>query len=496
MNRVTAVLTYREEPGFLETVRQLAASAPVGRIVLLHRGEAPPVPAPPCEFLAAGSLAEGATWQALLERVRRGFLLVVHDAGGVVLGPRSAARLAEAARTAGAGMVYGDYGERAADGAVRLHPVNPFQLGSLRDDFAFGPLELFDVSALRKAARRFSAAPTFRYAGLYDLRLKVSLVAPLFHLPEPLCTVPQGGTARPDLFAYVDPRQEAVQQEMETAVTAHLRRLGAWVEPPFAACPADRRDTFPVEASVVIPVRNRAATVADAVQSALSQHTDFPFSVIVVDNHSTDGTTRILAGLARDSRVIHMIPARTDLGIGGCWNEAVFSPACGRWAVQLDSDDLYAGPDTLQRLVDLLRRGRCAMAVGAYTVVDENLRPIPPGLVAHREWTDANGPNNALRVNGLGAPRAFATGVLRRIGFPNVSYGEDYAVALRISRRYRVGRIYDSMYLCRRWAGNTDASLSVEAQNRNDAYKDTLRSLEIMARQEENRRADGRGRKR
>jgi glycosyltransferase involved in cell wall biosynthesis len=279
---------------------------------------------------------------------------------------------------------------------------------------------------------------------------------------------------------------------MEAMATAHLKRVGAWLAPVFRdVLPAN--DRFPVEASVVIPVRNRARTVADAAKSALEQRTDFPFNVIVVDNHSTDGTTAILADLAgRHPALKHLVPERSDLSIGGCWNEAIASDACGRFAVQLDSDDLYRGEEVLQRIVDLLRRGNCAMVVGAYTIVDRNLREIPPGLIDHREWTDDNGRNNALRINGLGAPRAFSTAILRRCGFPNVGYGEDYAVALRLSREYRIGRIYESLYLCRRWEGNTDAALSIDQANRHDAYKDRLRTIEIHARQRQNGARGGR----
>jgi glycosyltransferase involved in cell wall biosynthesis len=273
---------------------------------------------------------------------------------------------------------------------------------------------------------------------------------------------------------------------MEATTTAHLKRIGAWLAPSFRDVPHSNL-SFPVEASVVIPVRNRVRTVTDAVESALAQRTDFPFNLLVVNNHSTDGTTAILSDLAgRHPALKHIIPKRRDLSIGGCWNEAIFSEACGRYAVQLDSDDLYAGKDALGRLVDILRRGNCAMAVGSYTLVDENLCEIPPGLINHREWTDENGRNNALRINGLGAPRAFDTAILRRIGFPNVGYGEDYAVALRLSREYRIGRIYDSLYFCRRWKGNTDAALTIEQANRHDAYKDRLRTIEIRARRRQN----------
>jgi len=268
---------------------------------------------------------------------------------------------------------------------------------------------------------------------------------------------------------------------MERLATEHLKRIGAYLEPRFDPVPT-ASEAFPVKESVVIPVRNRERTVLEAVRSAAGQKTDFDFNVIVIDNHSTDKTTEILRDI-RDPHVIHIIPRRHDLGIGGCWNEAIYSPHCGRYAVQLDSDDLYINDGVLARIVGELERGPYAMVVGSYTIVDFSLKEIPPGLIDHREWTRENGRNNALRINGLGAPRAFDTAILRRSGgFPNVSYGEDYAVALRISRDFEIGRIYDSVYLCRRWEGNTDSALPPETTNRYDAYKDWLRTVEIAAR--------------
>ena len=270
---------------------------------------------------------------------------------------------------------------------------------------------------------------------------------------------------------------------MERVATAHLKRIGAWLEPRFESIPSSPSSggPFPVKASVVIPVRNRERTVLDAVQSALSQKADFDFNLIVVDNHSTDRTTEILQGV-RDPRLKHMVPERRDLGIGGCWNEAIYSGQCGRYAIQLDSDDLYINDGVLRRIVAEFEAGPYAMVIGSYSMVDFSLKSIPPGLIDHREWTRENGRNNALRINGLGAPRAFDTSILRRFGFPNVSYGEDYAVALRISREYEIGRIYDSVYLCRRWEGNTDSALPLEVANRYDLYKDWLRTMEIRAR--------------
>jgi glycosyltransferase involved in cell wall biosynthesis len=274
---------------------------------------------------------------------------------------------------------------------------------------------------------------------------------------------------------------------MEKVATQHLKRLGAYLAPRFKKAPKPLQ-RFPVTASVIIPVRNRIRTIADAVNSALTQKTTFPFNVIVVDNHSTDGTTEKLQELsAQHPALKHLIPGRRDLGIGGCWNEATASEHCGQYAVQLDSDDLYSGPDTLQKIVDEFQRGDYAMVIGSYRLVNMNLEEIPPGLIDHREWTPANGRNNALRINGLGAPRAFNTALLREIGLPNVSYGEDYAVALRLSREYQIGRIYDCVYLCRRWEGNTDAALPIDKINRNDYYKDKIRSMEILARQQSNR---------
>ncbi len=436
-------------------------------------------------MLAVDGPVSGRTWNAVLSGVATRYILFLPDTAGIGSDPRAPDRLVETAEATGAGIVYADYADIIGE-TLREHPLNDYQPGSLRDGFDFGPLILLSVAAARRALRKYGQIPSYRWAGWYDLRLKISADRDLFHLPERLSTVDREEQREAAHFAYVDPRNRDVQEEMEEAATAHLKRIGAFLPPEFSDVPPCS-DAFPVEASVVIPVRNRVRTIADAVASALSQRTDFSFNVIVVDNHSTDGTTPLLKDLAARQTVLrHIIPERRDLSIGGCWNEAIFSSFCGRYAVQLDSDDLYHGTDVLQRLVALLSRGDCAMAVGSYTLVNERLQEIPPGLVDHREWTDANGRNNALRINGLGAPRAFDTPLLRRVGFPNCGYGEDYAVALRLSREYRIGRIYDSLYLCRRWEGNTDAALSVEQMNRHDRYKDRLRTLEILARRKMN----------
>lgn len=396
-------------------------------------------------------------------------------------------RLAHVAADTCAAMVYSDFFDAAADGDVTLHQLIDYQPGSIRDDFDLGQAVLISRAAASGLADRIESERTAtEFGGWYDLRLRLSERGPVAHLSEPTYSVAAAveQAAGDAHFSYVDPRNREYQIEMEKIATAHLKRIGAWLPPPNTQL-VDDQAAFPVECSVVIPVRNRSKTVADAVTSALSQETDFPFNVIVVDNHSTDGTTHVLRDLAATSnRLVHLVPNRRDLGIGGCWNEAIYSEKCGRYAVQLDSDDLYANPGVLMQIIGEFRNSSYAAVIGSYTIVDFNLQPIPPGLIDHREWTPENGHNNALRIAGLGAPRAFHVPTLRTIGFPNVSYGEDYAVALRISRQYQIGRIYDSLYWCRRWEGNSDHALPLETQNRYAFYKDRLRSIEIAARQQ------------
>ena len=382
----------------------------------------------------------------------------------------------------GAAIVYSDSPDRA-----RID----YQDGSVRDDFDFGQLLGLSVPRARQVLDRDGAlGPDLRWGALYDLRLKLSTRYPLVRIPEPLyATLGSQRSPGDDHFDYVDPGNREYQIEMERVVTAHLGRIGAALGEQRAPAP-QTAEGFGMEASIVIPVRNREATLGDALESALGQKTDSSFNVIVVNNHSTDGTADVIARFG-DSRLVTIVPARTDLGIGGCWNAAVFSPDCGRVAVQLDSDDLFADATVLDRIVGKMREGRYAMLVGAYTTVDFDLQETAPGLVAHSEWTAGNGHNNALRVNGFGAPRAYDVGVVRQIGFPNVSYGEDYAVGLRISRDYRMGRIYESLYLCRRWEGNTDSRPTVEQLNAYNQYKDWIRTREIRARVRKNRSSGG-----
>jgi hypothetical protein len=490
---VTIVMGFAAQnhfPGLLEPFLHLPM---VSRTIVVSP-ENPGVLPEKCEWLEGITPTTGFALNRLLAIVDTPYLLFVQPLADIALGPYCLERFVEVAATTGAGMVYCDFEEMVAE-ERRPHPVNDYQLGSIREEFDFGPLTLWTVAAIRDSVSKWGrlawSGDTFFCkvspdVGWYDLRLKVSLEYALFHIREALYTM-TANAATAGHFAYVDPRNYEIQKELEGIATEHLKRLGAFLPPAFSDLPPSQ-DSFPVEASVVIPVRNREHTIAEAVQSALAQETVFPFNVLVVDNHSTDGTTAVLATLAKQNAGLrHLVPSRLDLNIGGCWNEAVFSPDCGRYAVQLDSDDLYASPHTLAKIVDLLRSGPYAMVIGAYTLVNARLEEIPPGLIAHREWTDDNGRNNALRINGLGAPRAFNTAVLRHFRFLNVGYGEDYAITLRLSRQYQIGRIYENLYWCRRWAGNSDAALTIEQKNRYDAFKDQMRTLEIIARQELNR---------
>jgi len=492
MKPLTVVVPYSPDPFFEKTLILLAESDPVEQVVVISQDPVQ-LKTEKCRVLVAGPLPSHETLCLILTGIQTKYLLLLPGSHQISIEPETLERVLKVAESAQAGIVYSDFYDESKQGKI-LHPLNDYRLGSVRDDFDFGALILFSFPAVREALDECGVVPGLKYAGLYDLRLKVSIDHPVYHLREPLYSVvrptidvdePSGAVK---MFAYVHPRNEAVQKEMETVFTDYLKSIGAYLPPHYLREVEPTPDSFPVEASIVIPVRNRKGTIADAVKSALSQETDFPFNITVVDNYSTDGTTAVLSDLSRRySAMKHLVPKRTDLGIGGCWNEALQHKTCGQYAVQLDSDDLYSNPQALQKMVDRLRQGSYAMVTGSYTLVDSRLEEISPGLIDHREWTDENGHNNALRINGLGAPRAFNTSLMRKIGFLNVSYGEDYAAALRICREYRIGRIYESLYLCRRWPGNTDAALSIEGANRNDAFKDKIRTEEILARQKINR---------
>lgn len=436
-----------------------------------------------CTFVVIDRMESSNTLMSIAENTDADYLLLCTRMTSVRWGLYALERFLRTADDTGAVMVYSDH-YSLEEGALTKHPAIDYQAGSLRDDFDFGSLWLIKSQALLDYVAQTDRVD-YQYAGLYDLRLYLSRKGEIFHLNEYLYTEAELDTRKSGekQFDYVNPRNREVQIEMERACTAHLEKVGAIVDTNFYRQPDFDEQDFACEASVVIPVFNREKTIADAVKSALSQKTNFPYNVIVVNNHSTDSTGEILDSID-DGRLIQIVPGRTDLGIGGCWNVAVNSDHCGKFAVQLDSDDLYSSPKTLQKIVDAFHEQKAAMIIGSYRMCDFDLNTLPPGLIDHKEWTEDNGCNNALRINGLGAPRAFFTPLVRQIQFLNTSYGEDYALGLAFSRRYRIGRIYDELYLCRRWGGNSDAALSVERVNANNLYKDRLRTMELKARQQ------------
>lgn len=420
----------------------------------------------------------------IYDHMRGDHVLVYTQSKRIELGYRAVERMLYASYATHASLVYADYHVQEEEGK-KPHPLIDYQLGSLRSDFDFGPLLLVSREAMEEASLW---APHKKHSGLYQLALAwidCQKSAPV-HLSEYLYTINGADhrTSEEKQFEYVNPSQKEVQQELEKVYTHYLKKYGAWISPEELHSPDLHTDNFPREASVIIPVRNRVRTIADAIESALSQQTNFEYNVIVVDNHSTDGTTEIIAQMAeKEKRIVHLQPERTDLGIGGCWSLAIHHKECGRFAVQLDSDDLYSSPATLQTMVNAFYEQKAAMIVGSYRMTDFNLNTLPPGVIDHREWTTENGHNNLLRVNGIGAPRAFFTPILRKdVEIPNVSYGEDYAIALTISRTYRIGRVFDVVYLCRRWEGNSDANLNLQQVNANNLLKDKLRTIELKAR--------------
>ena len=413
------------------------------------------------------------------------WLFLQTEAGEIEFLPQAEKRFIEIAEATGAAMVYSDYYQITEDGKNPITTIE-YQRGSLRDDFNFGAVILLNTGILKKITTH--TPEDYEFAGLYDIRLKISETSSIFRIAEPLYLLtPVSATeAESRHFAYIDKKNRNVQIDMEKACTAHLKRIGALLTGNPKSVNLDC-EGFDCEVSIIIPVRNRQKTIADAIHSALGQQTNFKFNVLVVDNFSTDDTGNIIDRIANTYRnVIKITPDNDNLGIGGCWQLAINHSLCGKFAVQLDSDDIYQSPHTLQRIVDEFYRQRCAMLIGSYTITDFELNPIPPYLIDHAEWTDDNGRNNALRINGLGAPRAFFTPIIREIVFPNVSYGEDYAVGLRISREWKIGRIYDSVYLCRRWENNSDTGISLETLNRYNFYKDKIRTIELLRRIKQN----------
>ena len=463
MKKITCFVPYIDESQAGKTLSALRNSQLVDKVVCLDQ---PVFKSETIRHIAAESNAD--------------YALVYTKTTTLELGYMALERLLQIAQDTEAGLVYADH-YQVKGGELVKAPVIDYQKGSLRDDFDFGSVLFFDAAALKESVQRMTE--TYQHAGLYDLRLKLSQRYALVHANEYLYSEVEEDNRKSGekQFDYVDPRNRDRQIEMEKACTQHLKEIGGYLEPHFKDIDFNQGE-FEVEASVIIPVRNRAATIGAAIESVLKQQTKFKFNLIIIDNHSTDGTTEAIDTFKADGRVVHLVPERNDLGIGGCWNYGVNSKHCGKFAVQLDSDDLYKDEHTLQTIVDAFYEQKCAMVIGSYMMTDFDLNELPPGVIDHKEWTPDNGRNNALRINGLGAPRAFYTPVLRSIGLPNTSYGEDYAMGLNISRHYQIGRIYDVLYLCRRWGGNSDAALSIEKVNANNLYKDRIRTWELEAR--------------
>lgn len=461
------------------TIDGLRESALVNNIYLLA-SDAAATAVEGCTLVRIDALNSSDTMLKIAEAAKASYTLLYTKYNNLVMGYFALDRFVRLAGDSKAGMMYAD-SYTVIEGKKSNAPVIDYQEGSLRDDFNFGSVLFFNTEVLKKAAAGIDVHYTA--AGLYDLRLRLSRIAPIVHINEYLysdVTVDNRKSGE-KIFDYVDPKNRGVQIEMEKACTAHLKAVGGYLEPKFDEIDFNKGN-FEYEASVIIPVRNRIRTIRDAIRSVLSQKTDFPFNLIVIDNHSTDGTTEAIDEFKDDPRLVHIVPQRDDLGIGGCWNAGVQHPKCGKFAVQLDSDDVYSDENTLAKMVAAFYEQKCAMVVGTYMLTDIDKNPIPPGVIDHKEWTPENGRNNALRINGLGAPRAFYTPVLREIHVPNTSYGEDYALGLAFSRHFQIGRVYDVVYLCRRWEDNSDAALDIVKMNNNNLYKDRIRTWELQAR--------------
>lgn len=484
MKTINCFIPYADAQQVQATVDGLRQNALVTKIFLLAT-DANAAAVEGCEVINIDALNSSATMKKIAAATEGDYTLLYTKYNNLVMGYLALERMVRLAGDSKAAMVYAD-NYQVVEGKKSNAPVIDYQFGSLRDDFNFGSVLFFCTKALKAAAAEIDAEYTA--AGLYDLRLKVSRQGDLVHINEYLYTeialpVTTEGESH---FSYVDPKNRGVQIEMEQACTDHLKKIGGYLEPKFEEINFNQGD-FEYEASVIIPVRNRVRTVRDAIKSVLSQKTDFKFNLIVIDNGSTDGTTEAIDEFKDDERLIHIIPERDDLGIGGCWNLGVNHPKCGKFAVQLDSDDVYSDENTLAKMVGAFYEQNCSMVVGTYMLTDINMQMIPPGVIDHKEWTPENGRNNALRINGLGAPRAFYTPMLREINVPNTSYGEDYALGLAFSRHYQIGRVYDVVYYCRRWEDNSDHALDINKTNANNLYKDRIRTWELQARVELNK---------
>ena len=490
MNKtITCFIPYGSENQINKTIRHLQECPTVDRIFLLPTSPVPNLSLPDkCYILPSSAPESVERYKQVALYANTPFTLICTQVQDLEFGYMALERMCDYLSAPQCSMVYADH-YKTIKGERTPHPVIDYQLGSVRDDFDFGSLLMFRTDYLKRAINEIEAEKEYQHSALYALRLALSRYGELTHIREFLYTETEIDLRKSGekQFDYVDPRNRQVQIEREEVFTRHLKKIGAYLKPSMMTVDL-KEGEFSHEASIIIPVRNRARTINDAIRSVLEQETSFPFNLIIIDNHSTDGTSEIIEQYKNDNRVIHLIPERTDLGIGGCWNLGINHPQCGRFAIQLDSDDLYSSPHTVQTIVDKFYKEQCAMVIGSYRMTDFTLQTLPPGVIDHKEWTDENGHNNALRINGLGAPRAFFTPLLRKIRVPNTSYGEDYALGLAFSRQYRIGRIYDVLYLCRRWEGNSDAALSIEKINQNNNYKDSLRTLEIKLRQAINKK--------
>ena len=490
MNKtITCFIPYGSENQINKTIRHLQECPTVDRIFLLPTSPVPNLSLPDkCYILPSSAPESVEKYKQIALYANTPFTLICTQVQDLEFGYMALERMCDYLSAPQCSMVYADH-YKTIKGERTPHPVIDYQLGSVRDDFDFGSLLMFRTDYLKRAINEIEAEKEYQHSALYALRLALSRYGELTHIREFLYTETEIDLRKSGekQFDYVDPRNRQVQIEREEVFTRHLKKIGAYLKPGMMTVDL-KEGEFSHEASIIIPVRNRARTINDAIRSVLEQETSFPFNLIIIDNHSTDGTSEIIEQYKNDNRVIHRIPERTDLGISGCWNLGINHPQCGRFAIQLDSDDLYSSPHTVQTIVDKFYKEQCAMVIGSYRMTDFTLQTLPPGVIDHKEWTDENGHNNALRINGLGAPRAFFTPLLRKIRVPNTSYGEDYALGLAFSRQYRIGRIYDVLYLCRRWEGNSDAALSIEKINQNNNYKDSLRTLEIKLRQAMNKK--------
>ena len=438
---------------------------------------------PNCTTFKINPLTSSKTLRQIKNTATTEFILLIISESEIDFGRYAYERISSLARSFNSGIIYSDYVDNEND-LMTPHSLIDYQPGSVRDNFNFGHIMFLRKDIFAEAANDLN--DSYKYAGLYSLRLNISIKYPIIRIPEYLYSV-TGNISSENQFGYVDSKNKSLQVEMEEAFTDYLKKINALIRPP-----TEELDLYSInfknEVSVIIPVKNRVRTISEAVNSALSQKCDFPFNIIVVDNHSDDGTTEAINSIAKSNKnIIHLGPGALNLGIGGCWNEGINHEDCGRFAVQLDSDDIYSDEFTLQKIVNVFRKEKCALVIGSYKLTDFQFNSIPPGIIDHREWTDENGLNNALRINGLGAPRAFFTPIIRKINFPNVSYGEDYASVLAISRNYKTGRIYEPIYICRRWEGNSDSLLSIEKENSYNFYKDKIRTLEIFIRQQDNK---------